>query len=411
MPDNNSRSRKPITLETPRLLLRELTQEDFDALYEVLGDADITEHYPYSFDEKRVRRWIARNIERYETDGFGLWAVVLKESGRLIGDCGITMQPIHGIMLPEIGYHIRKDHQRRGYASEAAAECMRYAFEELGFERIYSYMKYTNAASYGVALKNGMRFIEEYDDPDNIITRVYSISRDEWKRNRDTYFDSYCGLCCRDCEFREPCSCGGCIATDGHPFHGRCDVAECAKSRGRRFCGECGEFPCELLKSYSYDTEHGDSGRRIESCRVIKSALVSKARQGIDPVGVCGHHCDHCFIGQWCGGCRSEYNCCSFAALFEDGICPNVACSAEKGLDGCWECPDLDSCAKGYYSKTDEYAAKTAALFIRMHGKDTYSKTLAKAISDGMEYAGALDRAGSVDAALELLEKYCSQPD
>jgi len=112
--------------------------------------------------------------------GFGLWAVVLKETGELIGDCGITLQNIHGEMLPEIGYHIRKDHQRKGYASEAAAECMRFAFEDLQMPAVYSYMKYTNAASYGVALKNGMRFVEEYDDPVNTKTRVYAITREEW---------------------------------------------------------------------------------------------------------------------------------------------------------------------------------------------------------------------------------------
>ena len=167
-------------LETQRLILREMTPEDFDALYAVLADSDIMQHYPYTFDETRVRNWIARNMERYRTDGFGLWAVVLKETGEMIGDCGITLQNIHGETLPEIGYHIRKDQQRRGYASEAAAACMAYAFETLRFPAVYSYMKYTNAASYGVALKNGMHFVEEYDDPDNTKTRVYKIDRSEW---------------------------------------------------------------------------------------------------------------------------------------------------------------------------------------------------------------------------------------
>ena len=90
-------------IETERLILRELTESDYDALYAVLADSDIMEHYPYTFDEARVRGWIKRNIERYRTDGFGLWAVVLKESGEMIGDCGITMQSIKGEMLPEIG--------------------------------------------------------------------------------------------------------------------------------------------------------------------------------------------------------------------------------------------------------------------------------------------------------------------
>lgn len=171
-------------VETDRLILREMTGDDYDALYAVLADSDIMEHYPYTFDEARVRGWIARNIERYHTDGFGLWAVVLRESGEMIGDCGLTMQPIHGQMLPEIGYHIRRDHQRKGYASEGAAACIDYAFERHDFPAVYSYMKHTNAPSAAVAIKNGMRFIEEYEDEVNCRTRVYAISREEWQSSR-----------------------------------------------------------------------------------------------------------------------------------------------------------------------------------------------------------------------------------
>ena len=100
-------------IETERLYLREMTENDFDALYKVLADSDIMQHYPYTFDEARVRNWIQRNIERYRILGFGLWAVCLKETGEMIGDCGLTMQLINGQIRPEIGYHIRRDRQRR----------------------------------------------------------------------------------------------------------------------------------------------------------------------------------------------------------------------------------------------------------------------------------------------------------
>lgn len=172
---------KEIILETERLLLRELTYNDFKPLYAVLGDADIMKHYPYTFDENKVRNWIERNIERYRTDGFGLWAVVLKENGEMIGDCGITMQNINGQLLPEIGYHIRKNMQNKGYATEAAAGCIRYGFENLNSDCLYSYMKYTNSVSARVAEKNGMKLIGEYPDDVNFMTRVYCINRKERK--------------------------------------------------------------------------------------------------------------------------------------------------------------------------------------------------------------------------------------
>lgn len=70
-----------MTIKTERLILREMTADDYDALYAVLADSDIMQHYPYTFDEKRVRGWIEKNKERYRIFGFGLWAVCLKDPG------------------------------------------------------------------------------------------------------------------------------------------------------------------------------------------------------------------------------------------------------------------------------------------------------------------------------------------
>ena len=214
------------------------------------------------------------------------------------------------------------------------------------------------------------------------------------------YFDSYCGLVCKDCEKKD--TCGGCFFGGGE----NCAIAACAGKRNRRFCGECGDFPCETMKRYAFDPEQGDGGRRIENCKAIKTALVAQARRGVDPVSVCGHHCDHCFLGQWCGGCRSEYNCCSFATLFPDDVCPNVRCASGKGVEGCYACPELSGCAVGFYGLENQHAAKATALFIRKYGKEAYSQTLSRAIAEGLEYTKDLDSAGSPDAALSLLEAY-----
>ena len=165
--------------ETERLILRPITQDDFDHWYDILSDAETMQYYPAPYDAAGVQRWIDWTKNNYAQYDFGLWAVILKENGQFIGDCGITMQNIHGQQLPEIGYHIHKAHWRRGYASEAARKCMEYAFETLNFPAVYSYMNAENAASYGVALKNGMKFIEEYEDTHHM-TRVYAITKEEW---------------------------------------------------------------------------------------------------------------------------------------------------------------------------------------------------------------------------------------
>lgn len=170
-----------MTIRTPRLLLREMTEEDFPALHAILSDPETMRYYPQPYDEAGTRRWIAWCRDSYAKHGFGLWAVTL--DGEFIGDCGISMQPINGQWLPEIGYHIRADHQRMGYASEAAAACVRYAFEQYHFPAVYCYMKHTNNPSQKTAMKIGMTFVEEYADPDNEFTRVYRIHRNE-RRNK-----------------------------------------------------------------------------------------------------------------------------------------------------------------------------------------------------------------------------------
>ena len=116
-------------IETERLGLRECTPEDFDALYEILSDPEMMRHYPAPYDEAGTRHWIEWNLENYTQYGFGLWAVVLKETGKFIGDCGITIQNIDGEMLPEIGYHIHKKYWRRGFAKEAARAVCNWAFQ------------------------------------------------------------------------------------------------------------------------------------------------------------------------------------------------------------------------------------------------------------------------------------------
>ena len=219
--------------------------------------------------------------------------------------------------------------------------------------------------------------------------------------------DSYCGLKCQDCAYRTSHNCKGCITSNGNPFHGECEIAECAKGKNKRFCGECGSFPCEIITRYSNDKDHGDNGERIERCKAIKSNLVREARIDINPISYCGHHCDFCFLGQWCGGCRSNYNCCSYATLYSDYICPNVkCCTQENNLNGCYECADLLDCKKGYYEKDNEYIAKATALFIKKYGEDCYTKALTQAIEAGEDYPKTFDESGSVENALHILEKY-----
>ena len=114
----------------------------------------------------------------------------------------------------------------------------------------------------------------------------------------------------------------------------------------------------------------------IEAMQRIKNRLCRLARKGVDPVAYCGLSCNHCFLGAWCGSCRTAYNTCSFATVSPDGKCPNAVCCREKGIDGCYECSLLETCEKGFYTSANDgaNAAKAQALYIRKHGKKEYLK-------------------------------------
>lgn len=168
-------------IETKRLILREYRQSDFNGLRSIICDAETMKYYPRPYDENGVQRWLDWCIESYSENGFGLWAMELKESGEFIGDCGISLQKIDGEILPEIGYHINKKHWRNGYGKEAASAVRDWLFENTDYERAYSYMNIENVPSYSTAESIGLKRIKEYDDGEELLA-VYSITRDEWKK-------------------------------------------------------------------------------------------------------------------------------------------------------------------------------------------------------------------------------------
>jgi RimJ/RimL family protein N-acetyltransferase len=129
---------------------------DADALMGVLGDPVAMQYYPAPFDRAEVDGWIRRNRARYIDPGFGLWAMLLKDSGELIGDCGVYVRDLEGEVEFEIGWHVRRDLWGRGYATEAAQHCIEYAFSSLGAQRIIALVRPENLSSCRVAEKNGM---------------------------------------------------------------------------------------------------------------------------------------------------------------------------------------------------------------------------------------------------------------
>ena len=151
-----------MVLETKRLLLREMTQEDFPSLCKILQDDDVMYAYEGAFTMEEAQNWLDKQMDRYKEYGFGLWAVVLKENGTMIGQCGLSMQDYNGGKVLEVGYLFQKEHWHHGYASEAAIACKKYAFDKLNAKEVYSIIRDTNIASQNVAKRNGMTCIDKF---------------------------------------------------------------------------------------------------------------------------------------------------------------------------------------------------------------------------------------------------------
>ena len=143
-------------IETQRLQLREMTPADRPALCRILQDSEVMYAYNGPFSDEEVDEWLERQLARYRQYGYGLWAVVLKATGEMIGQCGLTLQQWNGREMLEAGYLFQRSHWHQGYATEAASACMDYAFGSLNSPIVCSIIRDNNLPSQQVALRNGM---------------------------------------------------------------------------------------------------------------------------------------------------------------------------------------------------------------------------------------------------------------
>lgn len=153
-------------IETKRLILEEWTDEDLPALKIFLQDIRVMWAYEHAFSDEEAETWLKNNQKSYREHGYGLWKMTLKETGEIIGECGITQQIVNGIIYPEIGYHLIFSQWHHGYAIEAAEACKKWGFDVLRTPTLATIVRDTNIASMNVAIRNGFiiqeRFVKHY---------------------------------------------------------------------------------------------------------------------------------------------------------------------------------------------------------------------------------------------------------
>ena len=138
------------TLETERLILRPLTPDDFEAVHSWAGNPENTRYMAWGPNsEEETRGWLT--IAKAGKD----FAVVLKESGKVIGSCGVY--PDGDNDTGELGWILRKDSWKRGYGTELGGKLIQYGFETLKLRRLFAPCAAVNYGSYRIMERNGMR--------------------------------------------------------------------------------------------------------------------------------------------------------------------------------------------------------------------------------------------------------------
>jgi len=173
----------PESLETDRLLLRPVAEDDLEFFVALHGDRDVVRYLGGDGTPRtpaETRAWLTKMLRWYREDHIGPYAIVRRQDGRLVGRSGlsffefeVTPSSDDGIPLAswgkgsmpggvpvernvEIGYVIHPDHQGQGYATEAAGRWLRFALEERREPHVISLIHADNTPSLRVAEKNGL---------------------------------------------------------------------------------------------------------------------------------------------------------------------------------------------------------------------------------------------------------------
>lgn len=170
-------------------------QETERPLFRLLEANDYDDWLPFFYNEQAInfvgldaqktpeelcKFWMEKCQNRYEEDRGGMNVLIDKETGKMIGQCGLLLQQVEGDEFLEIGYSLLPDYWGNGYATEAAIKLKSWGFQNTDWPQLISIIHTENIGSENVAKKNGMsnwKFLPEYN---GLAVNIYRIKRDEW---------------------------------------------------------------------------------------------------------------------------------------------------------------------------------------------------------------------------------------
>ncbi|WP_373601145.1 GNAT family N-acetyltransferase [Paraclostridium bifermentans] len=149
-------------IQTERLILREITENDYEEIANILQDIEIMYAWEKAFSDVEVRSWIEKNINRYAKDGFSYYLAVNKLSNDVVGVMGPLVENIEEKEYIGVAYILNKKYWNKGYATEGIRACIDYAFRTLNTNKVIAQIRPENKASLNVAKRLNMKEEGEY---------------------------------------------------------------------------------------------------------------------------------------------------------------------------------------------------------------------------------------------------------
>jgi ribosomal-protein-alanine N-acetyltransferase len=167
--------------QTERLTFRKIQESDFDQWLEFFKDPRSYKHWIEERETPEIEcaKWCKKQFWRYENDKGGMNALIEKESGKLVGHCGLLVQTVDGIQELEIGYSLLPEFWNKGFASEASSFCKDFAFTHDYADSLISIISLTNAPSERVAIRSGMS-VEKTTSYKGNLVNIFRITGTEW---------------------------------------------------------------------------------------------------------------------------------------------------------------------------------------------------------------------------------------
>ena len=156
-----------IYIETPRLLLRSWKLSDEDGFIKMNQDIEVMKYFPSLLTEDDSREQIKKIKKHFQDYQYGVYALELKAEKKFIGFTGFAHPSFQAYFTPciEIGWRIDSPYWNKGLGTEAATACLTYGFQNLGFDKVYSFTSIFNIPSEKLMQKIGMQKLGAFDHP------------------------------------------------------------------------------------------------------------------------------------------------------------------------------------------------------------------------------------------------------